>query len=53
MNKLFIERVEKVVFGFEFQVYGPWDDPEVIERGRREGEIAIPEPPDADAAKPE
>ena len=46
MNKLFIERVEKVVFGFEFQVYGPWDNPDVIERGRREGEIAIPEQPE-------
>ncbi|MFN4292257.1 MAG: YhdP family protein [Permianibacter sp.] len=51
MNKLFIERVEKVVFGFEFQVYGPWDNPEVIERGRREGEIAIPEPPEAAPAQ--
>ncbi|MFZ5843521.1 MAG: YhdP family protein [Pseudomonadota bacterium] len=53
MNKLFIERVEKVVFGFEFQVYGPWDNPEVIERGRREGEIAIPEPPQAEPAQPQ
>lgn len=53
MNKLFIERVEKVVFGFEFQVYGPWDNPEVIERGRREGEIAIPEPPEAAPAQPQ
>ncbi|NQD39011.1 TIGR02099 family protein [Permianibacter sp. IMCC34836] len=43
MNKLFIEPAVKVVTGLQYTVRGPWDNPEVIERGRTEKEVPIPE----------
>ena len=43
MNKLFIESAVKVVTSLQYTVRGPWDNPEVIERGRTEKEVPIPE----------
>ena len=43
MNKLFIDSAFKVVTSLQYTARGPWDNPEVIERGRTEKEVPVPE----------
>ncbi len=52
MNKLFIEPMVKVVTGLQYTVSGPWDNPVVIERGRTEKEVPLPEETEMPATPP-
>jgi len=47
MNKLFIEPMVKVVTGLQYTVTGSWDNPTVVERGRTEKEVPLPQDDEA------